>query len=123
MSRAAERRPDESDVPRRPHERLPPSAHHLAAALRNEPRRALIADVNPQPAQGNAEPVAQADQKIDVRDAPYPPRDGATQLDAAEIDHRLALADLRQAAGMLVPERSGRGAAQPRLDGVRDIAS
>src|SRR6266851_6843665 len=103
------------------HERLSPSAHHLAAALRNQPRGALIADVNPQPAQRNAKPVAQADQKIDVRDAPYPPRNGAAQLDAAEIDHRLALADLRQTAGMLVLERSGRGAAQPRLDGVRDI--
>src|ERR1700730_15018081 len=81
------------------------SAHHLAASLGNQPRGALIARVNPQPADRDAQPVAQADQKIDMRDAPYPPRDGAAQLDASEIDHRLALADLRQAAGMFVVAR------------------
>src|ERR1700716_228226 len=96
---------------------------HFAASLRNQPRGALIAHVNPQPAQRDAEPVAQADQEIDVRDAPYPPCDRAAQLDAPEIDHRLALADLCQAAGMLVTERRWRFAAQPRLDDFGDIAS
>src|SRR5665647_1238634 len=56
------------------------SAHHFAAALRNQPRGALIAGVDPQPADRDAEPVAQADQEVDVRDAPYPPRDGAARL-------------------------------------------
>src|ERR1700720_4694571 len=88
---------------------------HLAASLGDQPRRTLIARVNPQPAQRDAEPVAQADQEIDVRDAPDPPCDGAAQLDAAEIDNRLALSDLRQAAGMFVTERSDRATAQPRL--------
>src|ERR1700716_2150514 len=83
------------------------SPHHFAASLRNQPRGALIAHVNPQPAQRDAEPVAQADQEIDVRDAPDPPRDGAAQLYASEIDDRLALADLRQAARMLVTEWRG----------------
>ena len=86
--------------------------------MRDQPRRALVAGVDPQPAQGHAEPVAQADQEIDVGDAPDPPRDGAAQFEAAEIDHRLALADLRQAAGVLVAERAQRFAAQPRLDGL-----
>src|SRR6267143_3537296 len=97
--------------------------HHFAAALRDQPRGALIAHIDPQPADRDAEPVAQADQEVDVGDAPYPPCQGAAQLDAPEIDHRLALADLRQAAGMLVSEQSGRAAAQARLDGIRDIAS
>ena len=41
----------------------------------------------------------------------------------AEIDHRLALADLRQAAGVLVAERRRRVAAQARLDRFGDITS
>src|SRR5580693_2591473 len=96
---------------------------HFAASLGDQPRRTLVARVNPQPAQRDAEPVAQADQEIDVCDAPDPPRDGAAQLDAAEIDYREPLADLRQAAGMLVMERSGSAAGQARLDGGRDITS
>ena len=47
----------------------------------------------------------------------------AAQLDASEIDHRLALADLRQATGVLVTERRHCAAAQPRLDGSGDIAA
>jgi hypothetical protein len=35
-------------------------------------------------------------QEVDVGDAPDPPRNGAAQFEAAEIDHHLALADLRQ---------------------------
>src|ERR1700738_2914692 len=89
---------------------------HLAAALGDEPRGALIAGVDPQPAQRDAEAVAQPDQKIDVRDAPDPPRQRTAQPDAPEIDHRLALADLRQAAGVVVTERCGCAAAQARLD-------
>src|ERR1700739_3617939 len=96
---------------------------HFAAALRDQPRGALIAGMVPQPAQGDAEPVAQADQKIDVGDAPYPPRDGAAQLERSEIDHRLALADLRQAAGVLVTERWGCFATQPLPDAIGDITS
>src|SRR5882672_4179641 len=111
-----------SDARTEPH-RLPRSPHHLAAALGNQPRRALIAHVNPKPAQRDAEPVAQADQEVDMRDAPDPPCKGAAQLDAPEIDDCLALADLRQAAGMLVAERSERAAAQPGLDRVGDITS
>src|ERR1700738_362456 len=92
--------------------------HHLAAALGDEPRGALIAGVDPQPADRDAEPVAQPDQKIDVRDAPYPPRKRAAQFYPSEVDNGLPLADLRQAAGVLVVERGKRTAAQPRLDGI-----
>src|ERR1700744_6360733 len=97
------------------------SSGHFAAALRDQPRSALITGVDPQPAHGDAEPVAQSDQKIDVGDAPYPPRDGAAQLDRSEIDHRLALADLREAAGMPVVKRRGCFATQPLLDAIGDI--
>src|SRR6185312_12290200 len=90
---------------------------HLAASLRDEPGAALIARMNPQPTQCHAEPVPQADQKIDVGDTPYPPGNGAAQLDAAEIDDRAPLADLRQAAGVYVAEwRRRRVATQARLD-------
>src|SRR6266436_6232297 len=99
------------------------SAHHLAAALRDQPRGALVAPVDPEPAQRDAEPVAQADQEVDVRDAPDPPGEGAAELDRSEIDYREPLADLCQAAGMLVTKRSGRAAGQPRLDGFGDVAS
>src|SRR5258708_16572161 len=116
------RQPNGSDARTKPH-RLPRSAHHLAAALRNQPRGALIAHVNPQPAQRDAEPVAQADQEIDVGDTPDPPCERAAQFDAAEIDNRLALADLRQAAGMLVTDRRARAAAQPRLYRFGDITA
>jgi hypothetical protein len=102
---------------------LETSAHHLTGALRDQPRRALVAGVDPHPAQCHAEPVAQADQEVDVGDAPYPPGDGAVQPELAEIDHCLVLADLRQAAGVLVAERAERRAAQPRLYRLRDIAA
>src|SRR5882672_8045107 len=79
--------------------------------------------MDPEPAQRDAEPVAQADQKVDVGDAPDPPGEVSLQLDPAEIDDGLALADLRQAAGMLVAERWQRIASQPRLDKGGDVAS
>src|SRR6266508_5025550 len=91
-------------------------ARDLARALRDQPCGALVAGVDPQPAQGDAEAVAQPDQEVDVGDAPDPPGEIAAQLDAAEIDHRLFLADLREAAGMLVAERRQRAAAEARLD-------
>src|SRR5258707_3166223 len=99
------------------------SLRHLAAALRDQPRGALISGINPEPAQRDAEAVAQADEEIDVGDAPDPPGEIAAQLDPAEIDDGLALADLRQAAGVLVAERRQRLAVQPRLDQSCDIAS
>src|SRR5712675_501462 len=79
--------------------------------------------MDPQPADRDAEPVAQPDQEIDVGDAPYPPRKGAAQFYPSEINHGFPLADLRQAAGVLVVERGKRTAAQARPDGIGDITS
>src|ERR1700682_4595345 len=103
--------------------KLDASLRHLAAALRDQPRRALISGMDPEPAQRDAEAVAQPDQEIDVGDAPDPPREVSAQLDPAEIDHGLALADLRQAAGVLVAEWRQRAAVEPRLDRCGDIAA
>src|SRR5216684_4768286 len=61
--------------------------HHFAAALRDQPRGALVAHIDPQPADGDAEPVAQADQEVDVGDTPDPPCQGAAQFYPSEIDH------------------------------------
>src|SRR5277367_1081922 len=85
-------------------------AHDLAAALGDQACGALIARMDPHPGHRNAQAVAQADQEIDVGDTPDPPREGAAQLEAPEIDHRLSLANLREAAGMLVVEWRHRAA-------------
>src|SRR6185437_12733129 len=77
--------------------RAKPSAAHLAAALGNQTRGALIAHIIPQPAHRHGEAVAHPNQEIDVGHAPDPPGEGAAQLEAAEIDDGLPLADLRQA--------------------------
>src|ERR1043166_9134006 len=87
---------------------LRPVIADLGAALRDEPGAALAAGVDPQPVDRDGEPGAQADQEIDVGDAPDPPRDRAAHFDAAEIDHRRALADLREIAGMAIDKRAGR---------------
>jgi hypothetical protein len=51
------------------------------AALSDEPRAALIARIDPEPIERDAQPVADPDQKVDVGDAPQPPRDCPAQLD------------------------------------------
>src|SRR3954468_22185406 len=90
-----------------------PVVADLGAPLRDQPGAALLARVDPQPVDRDAEPVAQADQEIDVGDAPDPPRQRAAQFYAPEIDHRQPLADLRQVARMLVRKRRKRFATQP----------
>src|SRR5580704_3196444 len=46
-----------------------PRPHLFFAAPRNQPRAALVARINPQPVERDAEPVADADQEIDIRKA------------------------------------------------------
>src|SRR5579871_3208779 len=99
------------------------SASHLAGPLRDQPRGALVADVIPEPADGDAEPVAQTDQEVDVGDAPDPPGDGAAQFDRSEIDHRLAFADLGKTSGVMVAEWRRRFAPQARFDRCSDVAA
>src|SRR4051812_47612129 len=96
---------------------LRPVVADLGAALCDQARAALAAGVDPQPVDGDAEPVAQADQEVDVGDAPDPPRQRAAHLDPAEIDYGQPLADLRQIAGVLVGEWSNVATGETRLDG------
>src|SRR3954468_15475137 len=57
--------------------RLRPVVAHLGAALGDQAGAALAAGVDPEPVDRYREAVAQADQEIDVRDAPDPPGDRA----------------------------------------------
>src|SRR5579872_1092516 len=115
----ASHRPDWHGFGKRPYD----SASYLAGSLRDQPRGALVADVVPEPADGDAEPVAQTDQEVDVGDAPDPPSDSAAQFDRSEIDHRLAFADLGKASRVMVAEWRRRFAAQARLDRCRDVTA
>src|SRR5258706_5620722 len=95
---------------------IPPLGYQTAAAL--------ITDVDPQPVEDNAQPIAYADQEIDVRKAPDPPGKRPAQLDAAEIDDGQPLSDRGQAAGMSVTEIGNVGvAAQASPNDRRDVAS
>jgi hypothetical protein len=73
--------------------------------LGDQPCGMLAAQIDPQPAPGDDEPAARADQEVDMGNAPDPPGQGAFQLEPAEIDDRRAPADGRKTALMAVAER------------------
>src|SRR5882724_3900343 len=58
------------------------------STLRDQPRTALIGEIAPQPRDRDHEAVADADQKINVRDTPEQPADEAGELDPVEFHHR-----------------------------------
>src|SRR5215475_5308075 len=92
-------------------------------ALGDQTAAALVAQVYPQPVEDNAQPVAQADQEINVRKAPDPPSDCAAQLDPTEIDDGQPLADRRQATSMPVMKCGNcRVAAEPAPYDHRNVA-
>src|SRR5579885_3733933 len=74
----------------------------------NEPRPALVGDVIPQPDEGDDETVAQADQEIDVHDAPEQPAGEARQFQPTQLHDGRTPADRRQIAEMPVTERRRR---------------
>ena len=74
---------------------------HFAAPPSDEPRAALVAGVDPQPVDGHAQPIADANQKVDVGEAPQPPSQRASKLDPAEVDHGAPLADRGQVPACL----------------------
>jgi hypothetical protein len=92
-------------------------------SLSDQTRAALIASMNPQPVDDDAEPIAQANQKVDVGETPNPPGKGAAQLDPAEVDDGQALADRGETAGMPIAGLQRCVAAQPASDDLRDVAS
>src|SRR5438270_551810 len=90
--------------------------------LCDETGAAVPRDVNPQPAQGDRQAIAQADQKIDVGQAPDPPSKPSADLQPTEVDDRRAFADGREIAGMPIAKGAdSRISAEPRLDGLRDV--
>src|SRR3984885_2529177 len=97
---------------------------YLAAPPGDEARAALVTHINPQPVDRHAQPVADADQKVDVGEAPQPPGELALELDPAEVDHRPPLADRGQISRVLVAKGRRRGgAAKPGPDDLGDIGA
>ena len=66
--------------------------HAGARHAGDQPGAALERDVVPEPVGRDHEPVAEADQEVDVRDAPQQPGDEARQLEAAPSGRRRACA-------------------------------
>src|SRR5579859_4536054 len=92
---------------RRPHRLLPKSARlRPVIDLGDEAGAAIAREINPQPAQRHGQTIAQADQKINVRQAPYPPGEPAADFEPSEVDDRRALADGREIAGVPVAKRA-----------------
>ena len=79
--------------------------------LTDQARAALVPRVYPQPIERDAQRVTYTDQKVNMGNAPDPPRDSTAQPAPSEVDYRATLADLCQAAGMLIAERTRHGVA------------
>jgi hypothetical protein len=60
----------------------------------------------PQPVEGDREAVSQADQKVDMRDAPEEPARKAGQCERADLDDGGLASDRCEVAFMPLPERS-----------------
>src|SRR5215471_2600180 len=60
----------------------------VSAAAGDEARAALKGHIGPQPSQGDDDAIAQADQEIDVDEAPKQPGEPSGQLDKTEIGDR-----------------------------------
>jgi hypothetical protein len=69
--------------------------------LCNEASATLAGNIDPEPAHGDGQTMAQADQEIDVSESPQPSREPTRELDPAKIDNGGALADRRETAGIL----------------------
>ena len=67
--------------------------HARARHAGDQPRGALEREVIPQPRNRDHEAVAEADQVIDVRDAPHQPREEALQPEAAHLNDRALAPD------------------------------
>src|SRR5690606_15443253 len=83
----------------------------------DEPRAALKGEIGPKPVDGDDQAVANADEKIDVDEAPDPPGEPAGKPEEAEIDHRRAPTDGREVADVDIAEGRRRApASEPRAD-------
>ena len=79
---------------------------------RDEPCAAAVGQVLPEPAKRHEHGARHADQKIDVRDAPDPPRDEAAQRHERKLDDGALAADRREVAGVAIGERRRSGRAR-----------
>ncbi len=59
-----------------------------ADILSNQTRPALEGEIDPEPAHGDQEAIVEADQQIDMRDAPEKPGDKALELGTVPVDDR-----------------------------------
>src|SRR4051794_27014320 len=82
---------------------------------------ALKRQVSPGPARGDDEAVAQANQEVDVGDAPHQPTEEAGQLDAPDLYHRRLSPDRREIALMMIDEGRHDLACDVRADGVSGV--
>jgi hypothetical protein len=71
----------------------------------NEASATLAGNLDPEPAHGDGQTMALADQEIDVSESPQPSREPTRELDPAKIDNRGALADRRETAGILIAKQ------------------
>src|ERR1700679_1556804 len=91
-------------------------------ALGDQARAAAARGINPEPAEGDGQTVAHADQEVNVGESPNPPGEPAAHLDRTEIDDGGAFADGGEIAGMLVAEHSLRGvASEARSDCLGNV--
>src|SRR5690349_14463683 len=91
------------------------ASHRRLHGAGEEPRAAIARGADPKPVQGHGQAVTQADQEIDVGDAPGPPGEPAAQLDPPEIDDGGALADGGEATVVPVAEGPRRAVAGEAL--------
>ena len=71
----------------------------------DQPRAALERDVVPRPVERHDDAVAEADEEVDVRDAPQQPGEEAGERQPAELDDGALAPDGRERAGILEAER------------------
>src|SRR5215467_6629981 len=69
---------------------------HRRPTISDEPRPAPEGEEVPRPVQHYDEAVSEADEKIDVCEAPQQPGPKATQLEVSKLRHRAAPSDDRQ---------------------------
>src|SRR5215471_9749000 len=75
-----------------------PAAERSVRVLgpRDEPRAAPVGQVLPEPTQRHHDRARYADQEVDVREAPDPPREPAAQREERKFDHGALAPDRRE---------------------------
>src|SRR5215469_12588407 len=77
----------------------------------DEASAALKRDVSPEPIEDDDQPIAEADQEINVDRAPEEPRKASRQTHEAEIGHRRFSSDCGEIAEVAITKSAGPGGA------------